>query len=409
MRSTRTLVIGAGQAGLALSWHLTQAGHAHAVLERGRVGERWRSERWESLTLLTPNWLNRLPGSPPHADPDGFLDRRGLVGYLERYARSFSAPVHERVTVLDVSVEDGGFRIATDHGLWRAENVVIATGDCDVPRLPGPAAAVPDGVEALHASRYRSPDALGPGGVLVVGAGPTGQQLALELRSSGRQVALAVGRHARLPRRYRGRDIFSWLAELGDLDRTIDEVPDPLAAKRTPSVPLRGTKSGQPLDLPTLADAGVTLVGRLTGFAGSHALFAGDLADEVADAERRMRRVLARIDRHIESTGASAPAAEPLRELVPPPPRRALDLRAAGISTVLFATGYRRTYPWLPAPVLGADGEIVHEAGVTSVPGLYVLGLRFQRTRKSHFLGGVGEDAGFVAAQIVAREARLAA
>lgn len=262
-RRTQTLVIGAGQAGLALSRHLTAAGHPHVVLDRGRIGERWRSERWESLALLTPNWLNRLPGSPPHADAHGFLTREELVGYLDAYARSFAAPVREHVTVRSVERAGRRFRVQTDRRNWLAENVVIATGDADLPHLPPVAAAVPAGIERLHSSAYRSPERLPPGGVLVVGAGPSGQQLALELRRSGRHVVLAAGRHARLPRTYRGRDIFEWLEALGELDRTVDELPDPAAARRGQSVPLSGRGGGEPLDLAVLQAAGVTLAGRL--------------------------------------------------------------------------------------------------------------------------------------------------
>jgi putative flavoprotein involved in K+ transport len=397
VQRTNTLIVGGGQAGLALSRHLTRSGQEHVVLERGRIGERWRSERWHSLTLLTPNWLTSLPGAPPHADADGFLAREEFVTYLDRYARSFAAPVAEGVTVLSVERAGGRFQVRTDRRDWLAENVVVATGDAGVPRLPSVADAVPAGIEQLHASEYRSPGLLPPGGVLVVGAGPSGQQLALELRRSGREVVLAAGRHAQLPRRYRGRDIFCWLAELGELDRTVDELDEPAAARRTQNPSLSGRNGGEPLDLAVLQAAGVTLAGRLTGFSGSDARFADDLADSVAVAERRMSQMLARIDARIDATPGGAPAPEPVPGLVLPPPLTSLDLRRAGISTVLFATGYRRSYPWLHVPALDGDGELVQRYGATPVPGLYTLGLRFQRTRKSHFVGGVGEDAALLA------------
>lgn len=398
VRRTQTIVIGAGQAGLALSRYLTAARHPHVVLDRGRIAERWRSERWDSLTLLTPNWMNGLPGSAPHADTDGFLARDEYISYLDRYARSFGAPVHEHVTVCSVERAGERFRVRTRRRDWLAENVVVATGDADVPRLPPLAEAVPAGIERLHSSAYRAPDMLPPGGVLVVGAGPSGQQLALELRRSGRHVVLAVGRHGRLPRRYRGRDIFCWLAELGELDRSIDELPNPAAARRTQNVPLSGRNGGEALDLTVLQASGVTLAGRLTGFAGSNALFAVDLEANVAAADQRMSQMLERIDSRVNGTQLSPPERFPA--LVLPPPLARLDLRQAGISTVLFATGYRRAYPWLQLPALDGDGELVHRHGVTPVPGLYALGLRFQRTRKSHFVGGVGEDAGLLAVSL---------
>ncbi len=385
---TETIVIGAGQAGLALSHHLRAAGRPHVVLERGCVGERWRSERWDSLALLTPNRLNGLPGAAPLADPDGFLDRRGVIAHLEDYAAG--APVCEHTTVLRLARERGAFAVETDRGGQSAANVVIATGDCDVPHVPPEAAGAPAGVLQLHAARYRRPAQLPPGGVLVVGAGPTGQQLAAELRRAGRRVVLAVGRHARMPRRYRGRDVFDWLHAIGQLDVHARDVHDLERARRAPSFPLSG--GGERLGLDQLAALGVEMTGRLRGLAGRHALFAGDLAANIADAERRQHRVLAQIDAHVPG----APRRPAPVTLPPAPGALPLD----GIGTILWATGYRRAYPWLDVPVLDAAGELIHHEGVTAVPGLYVLGLRFQRRRNSHFLGGVGRDAARIAEAI---------
>ncbi|MGL6280616.1 MAG: NAD(P)-binding domain-containing protein, partial [Gaiella sp.] len=289
-----TVVIGAGQAGLALSALLQDAGHPHVVLERGRVGERWRSERWDSLVLLTPDWLNRLPGERPPADPDGFSTGTALADRLDAYASDLVAPVVERVTVLRIESTGLAHRVVTDRGDWLAGSVVDATGDCAVPVIPRVHGDPP--VPTLHASTYRAPRSLPPGGVLVVGAGPTGQQLALELAADGRDVVLAVGRHARVPRRIDDRDIWSWLAALGDLDRTIDSAPDPTAARRSPAFPLSGADGGRQLDLAVLQEAGVRLTGRLLGFAGRRALFAADLPASVWDAERRLRRLLDRIE-----------------------------------------------------------------------------------------------------------------
>jgi putative flavoprotein involved in K+ transport len=266
-------------------------------------------------------------------------------------------------------------------------------------------------VHQLHSARYRRPGELPDGWVLVVGAGPSGQQIAAELRRAGREVVLAVGRHARMPRRYRGRDIFDWLAESGQLDVGASEVPDLAAARRAASFPVSGAGGGESLGLDRLAGLGVAITGRLLGFAGRHALFAADNLDrEVAEADRRMRRVLARIDAHIESRegrlaapGPSLPlpAEHPPAFELPPGPSR-LDL-GAGVRTILWATGYGRSYPWLEVPVLDDAGELVHCEGVTAAPGLFALGLRFQRTRRSHFLGGVGADAAFIAAEIARR------
>jgi putative flavoprotein involved in K+ transport len=277
--------------------------------------------------------------------------------------------------------------------------VVIATGDCDVPRIPAIAAAAPPFLHQLHATDYRRPAQLPDGGVLVVGAGPSGQQIAAELRRAGRGVVLAVGRHARMPRRYRGRDVFAWLHATGQLDDHVDDVPNLDAARRAPSFPVSGANGGESLGLDGLAKLGVTITGRLDGFAGDHARFADTLAGDVADAERRLRRTLARFDAHIALAHVAAPAADPPPPVAIAPGARRLALRGR-VSTVLWATGYRRAYPWLDEPVLDANGELVHRQGATAVPGLFALGLRFQRTRRSHFLGGVGDDAVLIARMI---------
>jgi putative flavoprotein involved in K+ transport len=405
MQRTETLVVGAGQAGLALSWYLTRAGHEHVVLERGRIGERWRTERWDSLSLLTPNWLNRLPGSRPHADRHAFLSGVGFAEYLDGYARGFGAPVEEGAAVRRVVRHGRGYHVETSAGGWTARNVVVATGHCDAPAVPSSSTQAPKGLHQVHAVTYRSPERLPPGGVLVVGAGPTGQQLAAELRRSGRDVFLSAGRHAWLPRRYRGHDIWHWLHVTGALDRTADDVPEEAAAS-SPSLVLTGANGGERLDLGVLHELGVVVTGRLRGFAGTRAAFADDLAANVAEAECRMRRALRRIDERIASSDAEEPApAEPIPSFVLPSGPRSLDLTSRGVTSVVWATGFRRDLSWLELPVLDAAGELVHRGGVTSSPGLYGIGLRFQRTRKSHFIGGVGEDAAALARALAGPDA----
>jgi putative flavoprotein involved in K+ transport len=393
-----TLIVGAGQAGLALIRHLAGAGHEHVLLERGRVGQRWH-ERWDSLTLLSPNWMNQLPGGGAHADAEGFLDRLAVIAYLEGYARSFTAPVVEGIDVERVQRCMGGFRVATSTGAWTARNVVIATGDADVPHIPF---AAPRGVASLHASEYRRPGQLPDGRVLVVGAGASGQQLALELRAAGRDVVLSAGRHSRSPRIYRGRDVFEWLQLLGDFDRTIDELPDLEAAKRVPLFPLSGANGGQDIGLDLLDSLGVRVVGRLASFDGSRAVFAGDLAENVAKADGRLEKVLRRIDAHPLAEGA---AVQPVAPVVLRADPQSLDTRE--LAAIVWATGYRRSYPWLHvAGALDRGGELLQRQGSTRVPGLYVLGLAYQHWRSSHFIGGVGRDAELLARAIVARSAR---
>jgi putative flavoprotein involved in K+ transport len=412
MKRTDVVVIGGGQAGLAASRCLQARGLEHVVLERGRVGERWRSERWDSLRLLTPRWQSRLPGFAYRGpDPDGFMSRREVIGYLEAYARSFAAPVEEGVTVLALEGEDGGYRVTADRGTWHAGSVIVATGHCDTPHVPALAAGLPGDVVQLVPTRYRNPDALPPGGVLVVGASATGIQLSDEIHRSGRPVTLAVGRHVRLPRRYRGRDVMAWLDTTGFLDEGAEAVEDLEAARRQPSLQLVGRPDHRTLDLGVLRDAGVRLVGRVKGVEGGRVLLSEDLAETIASAERRLARLLGRIDDHVARTGQgeAVPPAEPLRPVAPPRAPASLDLRAEGIRTVLWATGYRRSYPWLHVPVLDARGEIRHAGGITPSPGLYVLGLQFLRRRNSSFLDGVGADAAAVVDHLAGRHARRAA
>jgi putative flavoprotein involved in K+ transport len=398
MPSIDTIIIGAGQAGLALSRLLTAAGHDHVVFERGRVGERWRSETWDSLALLTPNWANRLPHDDAPADQDAYVSGHEFVSRLERYARSFGAPVRGGTTVTAVERCAGGLSVRTTRGDWRARNVVVASGECAVPAVPWFATSAPEPIVQLHASRYRAPAALRPGGVLVVGGGPSGHQIADELARAGRQVVFSVGRHARIVRRYRGRDIWAWLRDLGDLSRSIHDRP--AADRPRPALPLDGREGGRTVDLGVLAGAGARIAGRIEGFAGGHALFGSDLAADIADADERLHRLLGRVDDHI----AARPDAHafPPAEHIPPTPApaavRALDLAAEGISTIVWATGYRRHFPWLRIPeVIAGDGGIRHDRGRTAVSGLYVLGMRWQSRMISHQIGGVGADAAFLA------------
>ena len=408
MRTTDTLVIGAGQAGLALSRLLTERGRDHVVLERGHIGRRWSQETWDSLHLLTPNWANGLPGSPyAGPDPDGFMSAIEFAVRLGDYARSFDAPVDEEVEVESVRRDGDEFSVVTTAGAWRAGNVVIATGWCDRPAVPSIASGAGHHLVQIAPRSYRDPGDLAPGGVLVVGASATGVQLAEELRADGRRVVLAVGRHSRVPRRYRGMDIFWWLERIGALDRTIDEMTDQVAARHEPSLQLVGRPDHRTVDLATLQAGGVELAGRLVSLDGHRARFAGDLAANVMAADVRRGELLRRIDRHIDSNGLGDEVLEsqPLSIVSTPASPDELDLRTAGITSILWATGHRRVYDWLQIPVLDARGELRQRRGVTPVPGLYVVGQRFQHFRNSNFIGGVGRDAAHVAEHITHRTA----
>jgi putative flavoprotein involved in K+ transport len=399
MRRIHTTIIGGGQAGLALSRCLADRGVEHVVLERGSVGERWRT-RHRSLRLLTPNWLSRLPGwTYDGGDPDGFMTMPEVTGYLERYARSFGAPVETGTTVAAVHRDADGYRVRTDRGELATENVVIATGACHEPAVPGFARHAHPGIAQRAPASYRGPERLPDGGVLVVGASASGVQLAAELRAAGRAVVLAVGRHVRLLRTYRGRDIHHWLDRLGLLHKPAEPgAGNPLAL----SAQLVGSPERRDVDLATLQRAGVVLAGRLTGLDGTWARFAGDLHRHTGDADRRLVRLLGRIDGHLATTDRAVPA-DPVRPVAPRPAIRELDLAAAGIGTVLWATGYWRRYPWLHVPVLRPDGELIHHHGVTPAPGLYAIGLPLQSRRNSTFIDGVRHDALSITRQISTR------
>jgi putative flavoprotein involved in K+ transport len=403
-----TVVIGGGQAGLAASRELAARGIEHVVLERGRVGQRWRSERWDSLHLLTPRWMARLPGwSYNGPDPDGFMSRSEVITYLEGYAASFPAPVLAGVTVTRVERAARFFVVETDHGTFRADTVIVATGQCDRPFVPPEAADLARALDQVVPTSYRNPGQLRDGGVLVVGASATGIQLAAEIHASGRPVTLAVGRHVRLPRTYRGRDIFRWLDEMGSLSRRAEDVSDLDAARAEPSLQLVGGLGRRSLDLAVLREAGVRLVGRFESADRHRVRFADDLADTLHSANTQLARRLRRIDAHIDAAGQTGrvPAAEPTAPVRAPVAERHMDLRAAGVDTGVWATGYRRRYPWLRVPVLDARGEIRHRGGVTHQPGLYVLGLNFLRRRNSSFLDGVGADARAIVERIHCRRA----
>ena len=409
MHATETIIIGGGQAGLAMSRCLTDRGVEHVILERGRVAERWRSERWDSLRLLTPRWQSRLPGWRYRGpDPDGFMTKSEVVTYLDEYARSFRAPLHTGVAVTRVHGRGDSFEVQTDAGGWVSSNVVIATGYCARAAVPAFAADLAGDIDQLVPTQYRNPQQLRAGGVLVVGASATGIQLASEIARTGREVILAVGSHIRMPRHYRGRDIMRWLDEMGVLGETTDQVPDIDASRRQPSLQLIGSEAGGALDLQVLQERGVRIVGRVTGASGHRAYFSDDLADAIGHADRKMHGMLDRIDLHLSRlrlTRAFPVEPRPRSVAVPTAPR-AVNLRDRGVNTVVWATGYRREYPWLHIPVLDAKGEILHRGGVTPRPGLYVLGLQFMRRRNSAFLDGVGADAADLTEHLIQHRAR---
>lgn len=403
MPHTTTVIIGAGQAGLAMSHCLSELDIEHVVIERGRLAERWRAQSWDSLRLLTPNWMTRLPGFQYDGDdPNGFMAVPELIALFERYAAESRAPVVTDTLVRSVERADDRFRVVTSRGVWTADAVVIATGHSDRPLIPAAGGRLAASITQVVPADYRRPDQLPQGGVLIVGASATGVQLADEIQQSGRQVTLAVGRHTRLPRRHRGQDILWWLDRLGALSQPVDAVHAIDISRNQPSLQLVGKPDHSSLDLRILREHGVRLAGRVVDIEGSRVRFADDLIATTAAADIKMADVLARIDHFIATNDVPASAPEPFRPTWPlasEVPDR-LDLDSEGIKTVIWATGYRRAYPWLRLPVVDSRGEIIQTGGFTPLFGLFVLGMNFQRRRNSSFIDGVGSDAWIIAEQI---------
>ena len=395
---TDVVVIGAGPAGLAMSACLTGRSIDHVVLERTAVANSWRTERWDSLRLLTPNWMTRLPGGGYDGDdPDGYMTAGEVVGMLDHYASRLRAPVITGADVEGVDTGEHGYTVRSTAGPFAARAVVVATGACSDPRIPPLGAELPATLHQLASIRYRNPEGLPDGPVLVVGASASGVQIADELSRAGRHVTIAVGRHTRLPRTYRGRNIHAWMDDLGLLDMRYDAIDDIAKARRWPSLQLVGSPEQRTLDLNALRTNGVQLVGKLGGFAGGRAQFAGSLAPTCLDADLKLGRLLDEIDLIADAWGAPGEARpEPT---VVPEPATSVDL--SRFSTVVWATGHRPTYPWLEPELLDRRGAIIHDGGVMTRPGLYVLGVPFLIRRKSSFLDGLGPDADELTGRIV--------
>ena len=403
MQKVTVTIIGAGQAGLAMSHCLSERSIDHLVLERSEVANSWRTERWNSLRLLTPNWLSRLPGwSYRGDDPDGYMTASEVVEFLDGYRRAIVAPVATNTAVLSVATTDAGYLVTTDHGPISCRAVVVASGACSTPKTPAIASELPSQIRQLAPIHYRHAGDVEDGGVLVVGASASGVQLADELARSGRDVTLAVGQHTRLPRTYRGMDIHWWMDTMGLLDTRYDEVDDIAKARRLPSLQLVGSPEHRTLDLNSLTDIGVELVGRLVGVNGGRAQFSGSLANMCADADLKVGRLLDQIDEFARDHGLNADLTDvdrPRPTLVRTPQTTAT---LSDFSTVIWATGFKPNYPWLEEGLLDRKGGMIHDGGVMNQPGMYVLGLPFTRRRKSSFLDGAGPDARFLADHLVA-------
>ncbi len=367
------------------------------MLERGEIANSWRRERWDSLRLLTPSWQSRLPGYRYQGpDPDGYMSVTEVTDFIEGFAAASGAPVRTGANVTSLRHTGDEYRVTTSLGEIRSRTVVIATGACNRPAVPRFAAEVPPAVEQVTAWDYRDPGKLPDGGVLVVGASASGVQLAAELARSGRPVTLAVGEHVRMPRTYRGRDVLWWMDASGVWDQRHDEIDDLDRARRLPSPQLAGTPERATLDLNALAAMGVQLVGRWAAVRDGRALFSGGLRNVFALADLKLERLLDAFDEWYEASGRdveAGPAERFAPTRVPQAARLQLDLRGGEIRSVVWATGYRPDYQWLDVPVVDAKGQLQHEGGVVTSPGLYALGLPVLRRRKSTFIFGIEDDA----------------
>jgi putative flavoprotein involved in K+ transport len=392
---TSVVVVGAGPGGLAMSHHLTGAGVDHVLLERGEVANSWRTERWDSLRLLTPNWMTVLPGARYEGkDPDGYMTAAETVTALEAYGSSFDPPLHTGIEVKAACRTSDGFEVRTTVGTWRCDAVVAATGGSSEPRVPALARGLPQAVQQFTSLSYRRPAQIDDRGrVLVVGASASGVQIADELQRAGRDVTIAVGEHVRLPRSYRGFDIYWWLDRIGQLDERWDEVEDLQRARRHASVQVVGSDDRREVDLLSLQVLGVRLVGRLMTIRGTTALCSGGLGSLLANADLKEARLLRRIDQWVDEHDMGAlvgPAVTPSPTILTQVPT---ELELARFGTVIWATGFRPKYDWLDPRVLDRRGRIDHDGGVTTMPGLYLLGLPFLRRRRSNLLAGLGLDA----------------
>ena len=402
-----TLIVGGGQAALALSHHLRARGREHLILERARVAERWRSERWDSLTFQFPRWSITLPGLVHEGgDPEGFAPRDEVVRFLERYHTRIGAPVREGVTVRAVSAaaRPGRFHVETDAGAFVADHVVAATGPYQEPALPPAAARVPSDIVQIHSSRYRNPGALPPGAVLVVGSGASGCQITEDLLEAGRAVCHSVGHHRRVPRRYRGRDVFWWMDRTGRLDQTLEQNPGALGS---PNPLVTGARGGHDVDLRAFLGQGVILLGHLQDARDGRLFLADDVVEQIARGDEGMVVFARRADEWALRAGLGPPREEERVDQVPSLPSlrtpETLELRAAGVSAVIWATGFRSDFGWVRLPVLDDAGEAVHRLGLSACPGFYFLGLPWLSKLKSSVLCGVGEDAERIAEAIAGR------
>lgn len=401
-RHVPVAVIGGGQAGLSMSWHLKQAGIDHVVFEKHRAGHAWRDQRWDSFCLVTPNWQCLLPGHPYAGDdPHGFMLKDEIVAYVEDYVRAFSPPLREGLGVDRLSRLGGRFLLETAEGATTADAVVLAVGGYHTPFVPRIAERLPEGVAQIHSAAYRNPEQLPEGAVMVVGSGQSGCQIAEDLHLAGRRVHLVVGSAPRCPRVYRGRDAVDWLADLGQYDLPVNEHPLKEKVRRKANHYLTGRDGGRDIDLRRFAAEGMRLHGRLDDVAGGRMRFRDDLAQNLDAADTVYNGICALIDRHVEDNAIAAPPPSRYEPVWRPDGfQESLDPVAEGIAAIVWCTGFRPNWSWVDLPIFDGNGYPTHERGVTAMPGVYTLGLPWLWTWGSGRFVGVGRDADYLRARI---------
>jgi len=405
MEKVETIIVGGGQAGLSTSYHLKQLGREQVIFEAAeKAGNAWRNDRWDSFTLVTPNWSMQLPGAPYDGnDPDGFLKKDEVVAYFEQYVEKFNLPVQFKTSVLEVvPLGDGrGYQVKTSGGIYQAKNVVMATGSFQKPKIPAFSVNIPQSIKQLHSGQYRNPNQLPDGAVLVVGSAQSGMQIAEELYQSGRVVYLCTGTAPRVPRRYRGRDIFSWLVDTSFFDQTPDKLPSP-KARLGGNPQVSGRDGGHSLNLHQFARDGVKLFGHIAGTQNGKVMFSPDLKENLAKVDKAEKDIIGMIDKYIETNGIRAPqetlpdlqdgySAEVITEL---------DLKSENINTIIWAMGYTSDYSLVKLPLTDEDGFPLQQRGITQYPGLYFIGMNWLYKRKSVTLVGVNEDVEHIIAEM---------
>ena len=397
-----TVVVGGGQAGLSLSYHLSRLGRRHVILERSRIGESWRSERWDLPMFQFPNWAIRLAGYGYQSDdPNGFVHKDEVVRFLEDYALRIQAPVRcgARVQAVRQRTRPPGFLVNTNNGTFEADNVVAATGSFHDPLIPDAHMELPKCIVQLHSSTYRNQQQLPQGAVLVVGGGASGVQIAQELNEFGRKVYLSIGRYRRTPRTYRGRDLYWWFGALNIWDRSVDQYPD---LKRGPLFIVSGVGGGRDIDLRRFPDEGITLLGRMTNIRAGKVTFADDLEQTLRQGEAWFVDLRIQMDEYARAHGLDLPEETPIAQPSSRGAAPVVELNApdAGIATVIWASGFRYNFDWVKLPVLTASGEPLQRRGVSPCPGFYFLGLRRMFNLRSNLFEGVGDDAAYLAEHI---------